>query len=143
MEWLSPCLSSLHNVSFLIIIFVCIVFHLGIDFSIAKFKLNGLEMRFQLWDTAGQEKYRAITTSYYRRAMGVVLVYDVTKEKSFLNLHKFWIETAKEVNYLYIERFNQINVMKIPIIYYFVTDNHVGTCPTGYYMRIQSVRAIF
>lgn len=69
---------------------------IGIDFSIAKFKLNGLEMRFQLWDTAGQEKYRAITTSYYRRAMGVVLVYDVTKEKTFLNLSKFWIETAKE-----------------------------------------------
>lgn len=83
--------------------------YLGIDFSIAKFKLNGLEMRFQLWDTAGQEKYRAITTSYYRRAMGVVLVYDVTKEKSFLNLHKFWIETAKEVNAEYTPSLKSFN----------------------------------
>ena len=48
----------------------------------------------QLWDTAGQEKYRAVTKSYYRGAHGVVIVYDVTNPGSFQHVPS-WLADAK------------------------------------------------
>ncbi|KAJ8925390.1 hypothetical protein NQ315_009222 [Exocentrus adspersus] len=46
-------------------------------------------------DTAGQERFRTITTAYYRGAMGIMLVYDITNEKSFENI-KNWIRNIEE-----------------------------------------------
>ncbi|XP_041484244.1 ras-related protein Rab-13-like [Lytechinus variegatus] len=69
----------------------------GVDFSIAKLTLGeATKVRLQLWDTTGQERYHAITTQYYRRAMGVVLVYDVTRKDSFEHLKEVWIPMAIE-----------------------------------------------
>jgi len=49
-------------------------------------------VRLQLWDTAGQEKYRSIAESFYRGAAGIILVYDVTKRESFLSIGR-WLES--------------------------------------------------
>jgi len=46
-------------------------------------------------DTAGQERFRTITTAYYRGAMGIMLVYDITNEKSYENI-KNWIRNIEE-----------------------------------------------
>ena len=48
-----------------------------------------------MWDTAGQERYRAITSAYYRGAVGAVLVYDITKQKTYESVNR-WMEEVKE-----------------------------------------------
>ena len=42
-----------------------------------------MQIKLEIWDTGGQERFRTITRSYYDRAMGVILVYDCTDTKSF------------------------------------------------------------
>jgi small GTP-binding protein len=59
---------------------------IGVDFKLKTEVINGKTAKIQIWDTAGQERFRSITSSYYRGAHGVLLVYDVTNEKSFENV---------------------------------------------------------
>ncbi|XP_062317562.1 ras-related protein Rab-8B-like isoform X1 [Osmerus eperlanus] len=68
---------------------------IGIDFKIRTIELNGKRVKLQIWDTAGQERFRTITTAYYRGAMGIMLVYDISNEKSFENI-KNWIRNIEE-----------------------------------------------
>jgi len=63
---------------------------IGIDFKIRTIELDGKRIKLQIWDTAGQERFRTITTAYYRGAMGILLVYDVTDERSFKNISNWF-----------------------------------------------------
>jgi len=56
---------------------------------------DGTRVRLQLWDTAGSEKYRSITTGHYRKALGALLVYDISNEESFYNLGS-WLDELRE-----------------------------------------------
>ena len=68
---------------------------IGVDFKIRNVNIDGKEIKLQIWDTAGQERFHKITTAYYRGAMGIILVYDITSSKSFDSiLH--WIRNIKE-----------------------------------------------
>jgi len=56
---------------------------IGIDFRIRTIYQDDKIIKLQIWDTAGQERYHSITSSYYRGAQGVILVYDVTDRSTF------------------------------------------------------------
>ncbi|KPJ02192.1 Ras-related protein Rab-10 [Papilio xuthus] len=68
---------------------------IGIDFKIKTVELRGKKIKLQIWDTAGQERFHTITTSYYRGAMGIMLVYDITNEKTFDDIVK-WLRNIDE-----------------------------------------------
>jgi len=68
---------------------------IGIDFKIKTVELQGKKIKLQIWDTAGQERFHTITTSYYRGANGILLVYDITNPKSFDNISK-WLRNINE-----------------------------------------------
>jgi len=53
--------------------------------------------KLTVWDTAGQEKYRAITSNYYRDANGVILIYDVANKSTFKNLN-MWLNDINNKN---------------------------------------------
>lgn len=68
---------------------------IGIDFKIKTVEVDGKKIKLQIWDTAGQERFHTITTSYYRGAMGIMLVYDITQEKTYDNIAK-WLRNIQE-----------------------------------------------
>uniref|UniRef100_A0A8C1ZXF6 Ras-related protein Rab-13 n=1 Tax=Cyprinus carpio TaxID=7962 RepID=A0A8C1ZXF6_CYPCA len=68
---------------------------IGIDFKVKTVDVEGKKVKLQVWDTAGQERFKTITTAYYRGAMGIILVYDITDEKSFENIQN-WMKSIKE-----------------------------------------------
>ncbi|XP_028912086.1 ras and EF-hand domain-containing protein isoform X3 [Ornithorhynchus anatinus] len=71
---------------------------LGVDFQIKTLVVDGEPTVLQLWDTAGQERFRSIAKSYFRRADGVLLLYDVTCEKSFLHVRE-WVEMIEDATH--------------------------------------------
>ncbi len=69
---------------------------IGMEFATQQVIIDeNTSVRAQIWDTAGQERYRAITNAYYRQAIGVLLVYDITKRVSFENLER-WLTEVRE-----------------------------------------------
>eukprot|EP01125_Pyxidicula_operculata_P011870 TRINITY_DN3884_c0_g1_i1.p1 TRINITY_DN3884_c0_g1~~TRINITY_DN3884_c0_g1_i1.p1 ORF type:complete len:262 (-),score=61.59 TRINITY_DN3884_c0_g1_i1:132-917(-) len=71
---------------------------LNVELSSKVFKINyegtSLVVKIQLWDTAGQEQYRSVTSSYYRKCQGAILVYDITKLNTFSSLES-WLNELK------------------------------------------------
>ncbi|XP_054475464.1 ras and EF-hand domain-containing protein isoform X2 [Anoplopoma fimbria] len=68
---------------------------LGVDFQIKRMLVDGEKTSLQIWDTAGQERFRSIARSYFRKAHGVLLLYDVTSESSFLNVRE-WVDQIQD-----------------------------------------------
>jgi Ras-related protein Rab-6A len=64
---------------------------IGVDFFSKTIKYKGKSIKLQIWDSAGQEKFRSLIPNYIRGASLIILVYDITNKSSFNNLNS-WIE---------------------------------------------------
>jgi Ras-related protein Rab-11A len=92
---------------------------IGVEFAVKSVQIDGKTIKAQIWDTgnvlsrqtelfsnfekndlcfhwkAGQERYRAITSAYYRSAVGAMLVYDITNKTSFENIER-WLNELRQ-----------------------------------------------
>ena len=59
---------------------------IGVEFDSTILTIDEKKVKLQIWDTAGQERFRSISKAYYRNAVGVILVFDITERKSFDDL---------------------------------------------------------
>ena len=68
---------------------------IGVEFGAKMITVNGKKVKIQIWDTAGQEQFQAITRSYYKGAVGALVVYDITRKDSFEHISN-WLSEVKQ-----------------------------------------------
>jgi Ras-related protein Rab-1A len=69
---------------------------IGLDYRLKMITTeNDKIIKMQIWDTAGQDRFRSITKNYYKGAHGIILMFDVTNPSSFINI-KNWLMQIKE-----------------------------------------------
>ena len=77
---------------------------IGVDFKTKQIELDEHSIKMQIWDTAGHEKFRTITTSYYKSAQAIIILYDITQKSSFDHIRN-WITE--------IDKFGKQGVLKV------------------------------
>ena len=77
---------------------------IGVDLQSKIIDINGKKVKYLIWDTAGEDRMKTMTYSYYRGCHVILVVYDVTEKKSFQNVTT-WVEC--------IDKFAKSNVLKI------------------------------
>lgn len=68
---------------------------IGVEYGTKELSIGNTRIKLKIWDTAGQESFRGITRTFYRRAEGVLLVYDATARHTFDNLEN-WIAEIRQ-----------------------------------------------
>ena len=69
---------------------------IGASFTNKYEKIGENEILFEIWDTAGQERFRSVNSIFYQDAYICIMVYDITKKKSFESLKEYWYNAVKE-----------------------------------------------
>ena len=77
---------------------------IGVDLQSKIIDINGKKVKYLIWDTAGEDRMKTMTYSYYRGCHVILVVYDVTEKKSFQNVTT-WVEC--------IDKFAKSNVLRI------------------------------
>ena len=77
---------------------------IGVDFKTKQIDLDDRLIKLQIWDTAGHEKFRTITTSYYKSAHAIIILYDITQKASFDHIRNWLTE---------IDKFGKQGVLKV------------------------------
>ncbi|KAK2107963.1 Ras- protein Rab-11B [Saguinus oedipus] len=68
---------------------------IGMEFTIHRIHVDRKTIKAQIWDTAGQEHYCAITSAYYHSTVGALLVYDITKHLTYENV-EHWLKELQD-----------------------------------------------
>uniref|UniRef100_A0AAV1TT28 Uncharacterized protein n=1 Tax=Peronospora matthiolae TaxID=2874970 RepID=A0AAV1TT28_9STRA len=69
---------------------------IGASFMSKMIVVNDAPIKYQIWDTAGQEKYHSLAPMYYRGAAAAIVVYDITRKQSLTTL-KNWVKELKQL----------------------------------------------
>ena len=77
-------------------------------------------IKFEIWDTAGQEKFRSLAKVFYKNAAVCILVYEITRRASFEELKKYWIEEIKTNG--------SKNISKLIFLIYIFLIYSIGHC---------------
>ena len=76
----------------------CTTGTVGLDFRIRTIVLQGIRVRLQIWDTAGHERYRQLTTTYYGGSHGILILYDMTDDLTFEHVTSWIKEVDKFID---------------------------------------------
>ena len=68
---------------------------IGLDYRLKMLNLDNKLIKMQIWDTAGQDRFRAIIKNYYKGSHGIILMFDLTSQDSFNNI-KNWLVQIKD-----------------------------------------------
>ena len=78
---------------------------IGVDTKVKNIKYDNKKIELEIWDTAGQEKFKSLAKNCYKGADGIILIYDITQKKTFNNI-KNWYNDIKD----------SINISKVALI---------------------------
>lgn len=91
---------------------------LGVDFRVKDLSIADKRVRVQIWDTAGQDRFRNITNNYYSNAHGIAIVYDVTNATSFETVTNWIIEISNRTsqNSIKVLIANKIDITNLRVV---------------------------
>ena len=64
---------------------------IGVDFKLKTIQVDDLRIKLQIWDTAGQEKFKNLSTTFYKGALIIILTYSIDSSSSFNNVEN-WLK---------------------------------------------------
>jgi len=68
---------------------------IGAAFMVHKMNVDGVPCKMEIWDTAGQDRYKTLAPMYYNGAPAAIVVYDITNPDSFTTMQR-WVQELRE-----------------------------------------------
>ena len=79
----------------------------GLNYSQKLYEKDGKKLNLNLWDTAGQEKFRSLGRNFYKDSYIIIIVFDITNRMSFINAKEVWYNEIKN----YGEKFKFLSLV--------------------------------
>eukprot|EP01111_Echinosteliopsis_oligospora_P003278 TRINITY_DN1523_c1_g1_i1.p1 TRINITY_DN1523_c1_g1~~TRINITY_DN1523_c1_g1_i1.p1 ORF type:complete len:237 (-),score=56.35 TRINITY_DN1523_c1_g1_i1:151-861(-) len=86
----------------------------GVEFAIRIVNIEDKRVKLQIWDTAGQESFRSVTSNYYRGSSGALLIYDTTKRETFTYLSSWLTELRSHADPVIMVVGNKVDLASRP-----------------------------